>query len=72
MSKKSQVKMLLELLSVLPNIPTKDSSIDMEKFYEVEEVKAVIVLLKFVKADAEYLKRNGFWPAYLLLAQKLQ
>ena len=73
MNKEDKVKMLLDEISNLKNIPTKkDNSIDMEKFYEVPEIKAVITLLKNLNVNNEYLNKNGFAVAYMLLGQKLR
>ena len=74
MNKKAKVKMLLELLQTLENIPTQadGNTMDMEKFGELPEVKAVVTLLKLLKVDAEYLQHKGFFPAYMLLGKFLQ
>ena len=59
MNKKAQVKMLLDIASNLKSIPTtKDNGIKFPDFYKVPEIKAVIVLLKHLKVNKEYLIKN--------------
>jgi hypothetical protein len=74
MNKKATVKMLLDLISQLDrkSIPTSaNGSMDMEKFYKVPEVSAVIVLLKSLKVDHKYLCDKGFVPASMIFGSVL-
>jgi len=71
MNKKAKVKMLLDILSGLKSIPTKDKKIDMEQFYTMPQVKAVVVLLKEIKVDEDYLRDNGFAVALMLIGDRL-
>lgn len=71
LNKKQAVKMLLELISTLENIPAEDRNVDIEKFYEVAEVKALICLLKHLKVDDAYLRDKGFIVASLMIGNKL-
>lgn len=65
--------MLLELCSTIKNIPTKVNSsvIDIDKFDKVPEINAVIVLLKHIGVDADYLSDKGFMTAYMLFGRYL-
>ena len=73
MNKKAQVKMLLDIMSNLKSIPTtKDNGIDMDKLYEVPEVKSIIILLRYLKVDNEYLSKSGFVVANMLLGRALK
>jgi hypothetical protein len=73
MNKKAQVKMLLDMVSNIKSIPTTDEhSIDMKRFYQVPEIKAIITLLKLLKVNAEYLSKNGFVVAFMLLGRELK
>jgi lipopolysaccharide biosynthesis regulator YciM len=73
MNKKAQVKMLLDMVSNIKSIPTTDEhSIDMKRFYQVPEIKAIITLLKLLKVNADYLSKNGFIVAHMLLASELK
>ena len=70
MNKKAKVKMLLDLVSDLKNIPTTadgSDKIDFENFYNMPEVKSVITLLKFLNVDNKYLSTNGFVVARMVL-----
>jgi len=71
MNKKQVARTLLELIAEIDNVPTKGNSIDMDKFYELEEIKAIITLLKFMKIDGEWLLDKGFMPAHMVLGPKL-
>ena len=72
MNKKAKVKMLLDLLSDLKNIPTnKDNSIDVKRFYNVPEIIALITILRHLKVDSKYLYKNGFIIAQMLLGTQL-
>jgi hypothetical protein len=75
MDKKATVKMLLELIQQInrKSIPTTaDGSMDMEKFYKLPEVEAVITLLKVLKVDNDYLCNKGFVPASLVFGSALR
>ena len=74
MTKRNKVKLLLEIMSQIPTekIPVKDSSIDMDKFGEMEETKALIVFLKMLGVKADDLSDMGFMPAYMIYARFLE
>jgi hypothetical protein len=75
MDKKATVKMLLELIQQInrKRIPTNaQGSMDMEKFYKLPEVEAVITLLKILKVDNKYLCDKGFVPASLVFGEILK
>lgn len=72
MNKKAKVKMLLDIISNLKSISTNaGGEIDMNRFYNNPEVNAVITLLRYIKADHEYLNKNGFVIADMLLGEQL-
>lgn len=65
--------MLLDLVSNLKSIPTtKDGGIKFPDFYEVPEVKSVITLLKHLKVNIDYLEKNGFVIATMLIGGQLK
>lgn len=75
MNKKQIVKTLLEITLKIPkeSIPHKsDGSMDIEKFYEVPLVSAVITILKHFMIDSDYLSENGFIPASMVFGSVLK
>lgn len=75
MTKRQIVEALLEITSKSKNeAPTKSDgkTMDLEKFYEMEEIKAIITLLKLLEIDRKWLDEKGFMVASLLLGEKLE
>jgi len=74
MRKKETVKMLLSLIQEIKesDIPTNSNgSMDLKEFYKIPEVKSVIILLKMLKVDSNYLNEKGFVPASLIFGRVL-
>lgn len=74
MSKKQFVKALLEQMSTIKDIPTsKDGhTIDMEKLPDHPIVKSTITLLINAGVDYDYLCKNGFVAAAMLIGRYLK
>ena len=73
-SKRQAVKVILEIVSTIPQdeIPTtEDNSIDLEKFYELPESKAVKALFNRLGVDYKWLSDKGFLPAAMLYGKLL-
>lgn len=67
-NKKLQVKKILVDFSKIKNIPLRiDGNIDMEDFAQMEEYKSVVKKLTELEVNTDWLFKNGFVIAGMLL-----